>query len=381
MEFLFWFSVFVIGYVYVGYPAVLSVVARFRRRPPPPPADHCPPVTLVISAYNEAAVIRHKIENALALDYPSDRLEIIVVSDCSDDGTDAIVASLEGPRVRLLRMTARSGKSLGLNAAVKEARGDVLVFTDANALFEPEALKLLVRHFALPDVGAVAGQQLYFAPDGGKADQEGVYWRYELAIKRLETQVGSLVGGDGAIMAVRRSLFRELDASDLSDFLIPLRVVAAGFTNVFEPEARCYEEPTADVGKEFARKVRIVNRAWRATMKIKGILNPARHGWFAVQVISHKLLRWWAGAFLVAAFVANAALIDVSGFYAMTFLAQLAFYGLALTARLRPATQASRWVSLPYYFCLINYAGIKGIFDNYRGETYTTWSPVRQSEI
>jgi cellulose synthase/poly-beta-1,6-N-acetylglucosamine synthase-like glycosyltransferase len=380
VEFLFWVSVVIIGYVYAGYPGALAIVARFRPQRPLPAAGDDPAVTLIISAYNEAPVIGQKLDNALDLDYPGDRFEIIVVSDCSSDGTDDIVSSVQDPRVRLLRMPVRSGKSAGLNAAVALACGEVLVFTDANAMFERTALRMLTHHFAQPAVGAVAGQQLYYLADGGQSDQEGVYWRYELAIKKLESRVGSLVGGDGAIMAVRKSLYQPLDASDLSDFLIPLRVVAAGFVNVYEPQARCYEHATADTDKEFARKVRIVNRAWRATMKVKSVLNPFRSGWFALQVISHKLLRWLIGLFMAVALIANALLIGESWFYTVTFAVQAAFYVLAMLGRVAGPTQAPWWLSIPYYFCLINYAGIKGIYENYRGETYTTWATARQPE-
>lgn len=378
MELLFWICTVIIVYVYAGYPALLAVAGATRRAFSPRDPTTWPEVTLIVSAYNEAGVIHEKLANTLALDYPVDRLEILVVSDCSDDGTDALVEAVDDPRVRLVRLQQRSGKSAGLNAAVAQARGEILVFTDANAMFDRDALRHLVRPFSAPGVGVVTGEQRYRPGGGDAGDREGAYWRYELMLKRLESRAGSLVGGDGAIMALRKVLYTPLEPSDLSDFLLPLRAVAAGYTNVYEPRARCYEDATGDAAKELARKVRIVNRAWRATMKCKPLLNPLLHGWFAIALLSHKVLRWLAGVFMMGALIGNLALAPGSWFYAATLATQLAFYGAAALAWRAPEATAARWMTLPYYFCLVNYASLKGILENYLGETYTTWSTARQ---
>lgn len=381
VEPLFWLCTLTIIYVYLGYPMLLMSVGAFRSARTSSTAGAQPSVTLVVSAYNEASVIEEKLANALALDYPANLLDVLVVSDCSDDGTDEIVQGVDDPRVRLLRMSERSGKSLGLNLAVAEARSEILVFTDANAMFERDALRQLTRHFADANVGVVTGQQRYFPVDGQGADQEGAYWKYELMIKKLESRVGSLVGGDGAIMALRKSLYVPLEADDLSDFLLPLLAVETGHRNVYESRAQCYENGTDDPAKEFARKTRIVNRAWRAAMKTKRIMNPLTHGLFAVQLVSHKVLRWLVGIFLVGALLSNVFLLDVSWIYGTSMSVQLVFYLAALLGSPRFRLTRFRVLAIPYYFCLINYASVRGIIENYRGVTYATWTTARQQEI
>ncbi len=381
VEFLLWFCLIVSAYVYVGYPLLLSMAgSMFPRRATVAPDDYKPAVTLVISAYNEEAVILSKLENSMQLRYPSDKLEVIVVSDCSSDGTDEIVEDFPSKQVKLLRMKERGGKSVGLNEAVRQAAGEVILFTDANAMFDPGALHAMTRHFADPSVGAVTGQQKYFDAEPGDTTDEGLYWRYELRIKELESRVGSLVGGDGAILAIRRDLFVPLDPPDLSDFILPLRVVGAGYRNIYEPQAACYEHSADSTDKEFSRKVRIVNRAWRATLKLGHMLNPLHHGWFALQLISHKLLRWFIGLFMIGALLSNLFVLHQGPIYTYILLAQLAFYLLAAGGMLmeKQGHPAPVWMSAPYYLCLVNFAGLLGVLQNFTGKTYTTWATARE---
>ena len=380
MELAFWICVGLAVYVYAGYPLLLAFVGRRQAyQAPPSDPEFTPSVTLIISAYNEAPVIREKLENALAMDYPAASLQVIVVSDCSDDGTDDIVESFTSGQVRLLRMEQRAGKSTGLNAALALAESEIVVFTDANAMFEPGALRAMIRHFGNTGIGAVTGSQRYYEAEPGDTTDEGLYWRYELAIKKLESQAGSLVGGDGAILAIRRELYTELDASDLSDFVLPLRVVAAGFRNVYEEDAICYEHSAESTDKEFARKVRIVNRAWRATVKLRAMLNPFRYGWFSLQLISHKLLRWFIGLLMLGALITNLFILDEGFIYRLALALQLAFYTLAAVGAVieRPGAKIPVIVSAPYYLCLVNLAGLLGVFRSFTGETYTTWNTAR----
>lgn len=378
MTLLFWFLLALVLYVYAGYPLLLLLVRALARGRAPARADIEPPVTLVISAFNEEAVIGEKIENCLALDYPRDRLQVIVVSDASDDRTDEVVARYAAHGVDLLRMPQRGGKTVGLNAAVERARGEVVVFSDANALYGRDVIRKLVRNFADARVGAAIGQSTYVDPEVGSERSEGLYWRYESAIKKLESAVGSVVGGDGAIYAIRRELYRPMRADALSDFVNPLQIVKAGYRCIYEHEARSYERAADDFAKEFRRKVRIVNRAWRALLGMKELLNPLSYGYFSLKLISHKLLRWLVPVFLVALFLANLATLDAGPIYRAALAAQVAFYLLAgggYLLRARPALPALLWV--PYYFCLVNVASARGILDAFRGKTYTTWATAR----
>jgi len=369
-------------WVYAGYPFFLLLVTRLTKGQPVRRNAITPPVTLIISAYNEGRVIRRKLENSLALDYPRDRLEIMVVSDGSDDDTDGIVKEYASRGVRLLRMRERGGKTVGLNAAVPQARGEIVIFSDANALYHRLAVRNLVRNFADPEVGCVTGESRYEIEENAadSTASENLYWRYELALKKMETKIGSLVGGDGAIYAIRQSLFRSMRPEDLSDFVNPLQIVAQGYRNVYEPEAFSFEGGAESFEKEFRRKVRIVNRAWRGLWRVKQVLNPLRFGFYTVQVVSHKLLRWMIPVFMAGAFCANLFLLSYGKLHQTMFALQIAFYVLAIIGRLQShRTSISKLFYVPYYFCLVNYASLLGIISNYRGQKFAVWNTARES--
>jgi cellulose synthase/poly-beta-1,6-N-acetylglucosamine synthase-like glycosyltransferase len=378
MTLAFWLLLALIVYVYAGYPLLLLALRALGGARPVAAAAIEPEVTLVISAFNESAVIGAKLDNSLALDYPAARLQIVVVSDASDDGTDDIVRGYGDRGVQLLAMPERGGKTVGLNAAVARARGEIVVFSDANAMYGRDVIRMLVRNFADPAVGAVVGESTYVDPAAESERSEGLYWRYETALKRLESQVGSVVGGDGAIYAVRRALYRAMRADALSDFVNPLQVVRDGHRCVYEPAARSYERAAGEFAKEFRRKVRIVNRAWRALAGLSELLNPLRHGRFAWQLFSHKLLRWLVPVLLLALLGVTAALAGQGDVYRLALVAQAGFYLLALAGLvLRRRASMPALFSIPYYFCLVNAASAVGIVDAFRGRTYTTWATAR----
>ncbi len=375
---VFWVLLAVVVYVYAGYPLVLMCLRALGGGRPVRREPIEPPLTLIISAFNEQDVIAAKIRNSLAVDYRREQLQIIVVSDASDDRTDAIVAGFAGEGVELLRMTERGGKTLGLNAALERARGEIVVFSDANAMYGRDALRMLARNFADPSVGAAVGESTYTDAEVESERSEGLYWRYETAIKRLESAIGSVVGGDGAIYAIRRSLYVPMRADALSDFVNPLQIVAGGHRCVYEPGARSFERAGDDFQKEFRRKVRIVNRGWRATLGFARLLNPARYGLFAFELFSHKLLRWVLPLFLVALFVVSVVVAGQGPLYGLALAGQIIFYVLAAIGhalRRRPSIPAV--FSVPYFFCLVNLASMLGIFDAFRGKTYTTWTTAR----
>jgi len=378
IEFIFWMLMGLVAYVYVGYPLLLRFLCFVTGGKTVRYGEHRPAVTLVVSAFNEDDVIAQKIVNSLQLDYPQDLLEILIVSDASDDGTDGIVQGYAADGVRLLRMQDRSGKTLGLNEAVKVASGNIIVFSDANAMYKPDAINALVRNFHDPNVGAVVGESTYSDSSNDAEKSESAYWRYETAIKHLESRLGSVVGGDGAIYAIRKEFYRPMSADALSDFVNPCQIVEQGKRCLYEPDAISVEEAAGSFDKEFGRKVRIVNRAWRATMSMKHLLNPFRYGFFAIELLSHKLLRWLVPAMLIVLLVANLFLVAWHSVYQVTFGLQLLFYSLAVVGKaLSKRHELPMVLYIPYYFSLVNIASALGILDAYRGKTYTTWSTAR----
>lgn len=382
MEIIFWCLATVVFYVYAGYPLALLIVTR---RAEPPKRDRNEPlksVTLLISAFNEEDCIAERLENCLALDYPTDLLEIIVISDASSDATDCIVARYKDSGVALLRMDQRGGKTLGLNAGVAKAMGDIVIFSDANSMYQPDAIRALVAPLADPGIGAVIGESSYVKPDSDAGRTESLYWRYETTIKLLESRRGSVVGGDGAIYAVRRSLYSPMTADALSDFVNPLQVIQAGYRCVYEPEALSYEETAGAFAKEYRRKVRIVNRAWRALWKLRSMLNPFRYGVFSLKLWSHKVLRWWVPFMLVALLALNVTLVTAGAVYVITLAAQLIVYALAFAGfLLRDAARQSGFIRIPFYFCLVNIASAVGLFEAMAGKSYITWTTARAGGI
>ena len=367
-------------YVYAGYPALLWLLSRRRARPRAADANGRATVALVISCYNEAAVIRRKLENALALDYPRERLAIVVVSDGSDDGTDAIVREYANRGVRLIRQEDRLGKTMGLNLAMGQVDSEFVVFSDANALYEPDAIRRLLGHFANPRVGYVVGAALYTdAGEGASASNENRYWRYELVIKQMESRLHSVVGGDGAIYAIRACLWQPLQASDINDFVNPLQIIAQGYRGVFEPQARCFEQTAGDFQREAARKERIVNRSIRGLMRVKSVMNPRKTGLFAWQVVSHKLLRWLIPLFLLVGAIGSVVLA-LAGYLTFQLLtaAMLVILALALAGHLmKHRRQLPVLVSMPYYFVMVNLYAVRGIVRALRGQTQVTWQSAR----
>jgi len=367
---------------HVIYPPLIYALSRCRG--PVRPGSALPSVTLVISAYNEAEVIGEKLDNAMCLEYPQDRLEVIVISDASSDETDAIVRRYADRNVRLCRQEQRLGKSAGLSQFCPDARGEILVFTDANSIFRPDALAKLVRHFDDPNVGYTVGCQLYDNVDqGASAESESFYWGLELRLKAWESRLCSVVGADGAIYALRKELFEPLAPEDINDFLLPLKVVVKGYRGLFDPEAICYERAAPHFHGEFRRKYRIVNRSLRAATKVLGAFNPFRVGWFALELICHKLLRWLGPVFLVVMLASSVGLAmaelrspDGFGIFGVLLVLQLIGYALALLYLL-PPLRGVRIVYIAYYVLLINFAAAVGLGLLAAGHTIGTWKPQR----
>ncbi len=369
-------------YVYIGYPVLLWILTRIHQKAHPRFDNFTQKVTLIVSCYNEADVIQEKIDNSLAIDYPAELFEIIFVSDGSTDGTDEIIKQCGDPRINLIRQEGRLGKTSGLNLAVPKAHGDFIVFSDANAMYQNDAIKKLIRNFKSDDIGYVVGAALY--TDGDKsaaAESENRYWEYELAIKKMESDLHSVVGGDGAIYAIRKSLYQALDARDINDFVNPLQIIASGYRGLFEPDARCFEETANNFRKEARRKERIVNRSFRGLMKVKAVMNPFRFGLFALEVVSHKLLRWLIPIFLLM--IAFGSIIlsyqQIAAFQWLYVLETL-FLWLAIVGYIKQnQTAINPLFFYPYYFLMVNFYSLVGILKALSGNIQVTWSSPRAS--
>jgi cellulose synthase/poly-beta-1,6-N-acetylglucosamine synthase-like glycosyltransferase len=372
IEVALWLCLGVVAYVYVGYPLTLRAWPR-RRSAPQPPATP-PRVTIVIPAFNEAAHIDDTARNKLAQDYPRERLDVIVVSDGSTDGTDAIVEAIADPRLRLLRQEPRQGKTLALNRAVDASTGDLIVFSDANSIYADDAVRRLVEAFDDPSVGYATGSLVYEDPgETAVGGGSGIYMKYESWLRQLETRVGSVVGVNGGVDAVRRSLYRPMRADHLPDFILPLRVVEAGHRVVSCDEAVSRERALGRHRDEYKMRVRVSLRTFHSLWEMRNLLHP-RFGLFAFQLLVHKALRYLLFAPLVAAFLLNLALLD-RPFYRVLFALQAACYLLAAVGWLSGGRIKFRPVFVPFYFCLINVAAGDALVRFLRGERQVLWTP------
>lgn len=364
-----------IFYIYAIYPLLCSLLAGVLNRVPHR-AEVVPTTTILIAAHNEASCIVATLRNKLALDYPADKLDIVVVSDDSADGTDERVEDLQESRIRLIRQEPRAGKTAALNLAVPHARGEILVFSDANSLYAPLAMRRLLAPFVDPGIGYVTGRMVYKADDGSLTGEGcSAYMRYENQLRSWETRMGSIVGVDGGIDAVRRELYEPMRPDQLPDFVLPLAVREKGFRVVYEPGALLYEDALGDPVDEFRMRVRVTLRALHGLRDKAALLNPIRYGLFAWQLLSHKLLRYLAPLFFLGAFLSNLVLARGSHFWTALLLLQVGFYGVAGIGYLLRHRRLPRLVVLAYYLCLINVAAAVALARFIRGEKQVVWQP------
>ncbi|HEV2441144.1 MAG TPA: glycosyltransferase family 2 protein [Steroidobacteraceae bacterium] len=362
-------------YPIVGYPLVLALIGMVRNRPVRR-GRFRPSVSVLIPAYNEAGCIGATIENKLGQDYPADRLEILVISDASEDGTDAIVAGYADRGVKLLRREKREGKAAALNEAVSRAAGEIMVFSDANSTFATDTISRLMENFADPRIGYVTGN-LEYGHDGELSGRgSGAYMRYENWLRRLESRVDSVIGVNGGVDAMRRELYRPVPASQITDFVLPLRVVAAGMRVIFDERACSREAANTELGAEFRMRVRVALRALHGLVHVRAALNPFRRPLPAFCILSHKVLRYLSFVFLALALALNAALAGHSPALAALLACQVVFYALALAGLSRRLPNAVRKLTaLPTYFVLSNVAFGIAALRFARGETMATWKP------
>jgi cellulose synthase/poly-beta-1,6-N-acetylglucosamine synthase-like glycosyltransferase len=375
LQIVFWLSLAALVWTHVGYPVAVAGLARLRPRPPAR-REILPTVAVIVPAYNEEDVIAQKLENVLALDYPMERLEIVVTSDASADATHDIVAGFAGRGVRLI-VCERGGKVAAQDRAVRETAGEIVAFGDANVEWQPDALRELVAPFADPAVGMACGYVRLVNPAGG-TNQEGVYWRYEMWLRTRESLVHSVTGSNGAIYAVRRDAYREVDPRFGHDMSFPYLMVQNGYRAVYEPRARATENMTTDIEDEFRRKVRMFEHAW--LMLFRGRMFRLRVGpVYWVELVSHRLLRYWSGPLHVLLLGASALLAGHGTVYAAALGVQLA--GLALVGVSILARGRIRILRVLHYYLLVTLATVIALGGYLRRGVPATWDKAAGTRL
>jgi cellulose synthase/poly-beta-1,6-N-acetylglucosamine synthase-like glycosyltransferase len=377
---LFWLAGFLVAWAYALFPTLVvlrgRLLARPHRRRPVEPS-----VSIIAAARNEADAIAAKAHGLLGLEYPADRLSICIASDGSTDATVAIAREAGRGIVRVLDLPG-NGKAAALDAAVRATESEILVFTDANSRFRPDAIRALVRHFADPEVGGVAGNQVYTSADVDVATEGGerTYWSFDRLLKESESRAGNTISATGAIYAIRRDLYRPVPAGVNDDFYLSLGVIAQGQRLVFDAEAIAEEPVAASVEAEYARKVRVITRAMRCVVEQRVLLDPRRHGFYSLQLLSHKILRWAMPIPLAVLAVTSLRLAGRGPLYALAAVGQLVAYGLAGVGLVARDTGLGRKapVAIPAYYCLVNAAAAHAAWNLLRGRRIDRWSPGRE---
>ena len=356
---VFWGSLGALAWTHVGYPVAVEIAARVRPRPVRKDDTAEPPVTVIVAAYNEEAVIERRLENLLALDYPEEKLAVVVASDASSDRTNerVLAVAARDPRVRLIDCP-RGGKVAAQNRAVRESSGDVVAFSDANATWAPDALRRLVANLSDPDVAYVCGRLRLEAATGG--NQEGLYWHYELKLREAESRLGSITGGNGSIYALERGAYVEVDPRWGHDLSFPYRMVQEGRRAVYEPAAYAFEKPTPSNETEYRRKVRMFEHCWEITLR--GSMLRRLPAAYLVEIVSHRLLRYGSGL-LHLALLASTVALAADGWA----------YGIVLAGQLALLAAAAAGVPVARYYALVTWATVVALVNYLRQGVPATW--------
>jgi cellulose synthase/poly-beta-1,6-N-acetylglucosamine synthase-like glycosyltransferase len=392
IQFIFWLAIGLVMYTYVGYAALVGVLARLRPHRPIaaalPDDPYTPPVTLIIPAYNERVVIERKIANCRAFDYPLAQLHLLFVTDGSNDGTPELLATY--PDVTVLHAPNRMGKPAAMNRAMRFVQGNaptpITIFTDANTEVNAAAIRRMVRHFADPAVGCVAGEKRVHAAvaDQAASSGESLYWRYESAVKRWESTLGNVMGAAGELFAIRSDCYAPLPEDALiDDFVLSFRIAMQGKRLVYEPDAYALEQGSASIAEEWKRKRRIAAGGLQSILWLTPLLNPLRYGLLSWQYISHRVLRWTVTPLALALLLPMNVWLAWrrGGLYTFLLAAQGLFYGGAWLGW-RLETRRIRWKPLfvPFYFTLMNLAVFAGALRLLRGRQDVRWERARRAE-
>ena len=384
---LFWVSLMLVFYTYLGYGILLMVLLKVKKlffRSPEPDFDqeYIPSVTLLVAAYNEEQDIAQKIQNSLSLDYPADKLRFLFVTDGSNDRTSEIVA--EHSEVELLHQPERKGKIAAVARAMAFVKSEITIFTDANTMLNPQAIRNLVRHYQNPQIGAVAGEKRIMSPDNDAAAGagEGFYWKYESTLKKWDSELYSVVGAAGELFSIRTSLYEHVPADTvIEDFYMTLRIAQKGYRVLYEPEAFALETPSANSREELKRKIRIAAGGIQAIVRLKALLNPFKYGLLSFQYISHRVLRWTLTPMALLVVLICNIILALQGlfFYQVLLLGQLLFYSLALLGYWLESKKIKlKAFFVPYYFFMMNYAVYVGFFRYIRGSQSVLWERAKR---
>jgi len=388
---LFWVGVCGTFYAYLGYPAVVSFLAAMK----PKKGEISIPfegrdglaqtITVIIPAYNEENVIGMKIRNVLSTNYPRQILDVIVVSDGSNDRTDEIARTFAKDGVRLIVQETREGKTAGLNRAIELAKGEIVVFTDANAIYPTDAILRMLRYFDNPQVGLVTGYTKYtMTREGSVTEATNVYTTLERFVKRAESEWGRCVGADGAIFTIRKSLYRTLREDDINDFVMPLNVIDQGYQCVFADDAYCSEISPKDLESEFRRQSRITNRTLRALWRNRHLLNPFRFPSYAFFLFSHKVVRFLVPGFIILSVCSLVFLAPRGGAYLVAGVVAFLSIAMAALSNVAPSIASPRFptgrpVRFLGIFFMINLAVLHGWWKFISGRKDVMWQHDRSA--
>ena len=390
MKIFYWTSLFIIFYTFAGYAFVLYFLVKIRRlikgkRSVTPLRTHYPSLTLVVAAYNEESLMAEKIRNTLALEYQKDKLKLLFITDGSSDNTPGIVRQYD--QIQLMHSPERKGKINAIHRAMQQVDSEIVVYTDANTFLNSEALLYIARHYADPSVGAVSGEKRVMQDEVADATAgEGFYWKYESTLKKWDSELYSVVGAAGELFSVRRSLYRNVESDTiLDDFMISMLIAGQGYRIIYEPDAYASELSSDNIREELKRKIRIAAGGIQSILRLKPLLNPVAYPVLSFQYISHRVLRWTVTPFLmILAFLINIAICiqEPSLLYTLILAAQVLFYGMALAGWLLETRKIKvKLLFIPYYFCVMNYAVIAGIFRFFKGNQSAVWEKAKRKSI
>lgn len=387
MKLLYWYSLFIIFYTFIGYGIVLFLLVKIKKivrgkRIVPNQMDNLPTLSLVVACYNEESIIEEKINNTLSLSYPADKIQYIFITDGSSDRTPEIIARY--PQVQLMHRPERKGKIHAIHRVMKEVTSEVVVFTDANTFLNKNALTNITRHYADPKVGAVSGEKRVSISEVSDATAgEGIYWKYESILKKWDSELYSVVGAAGELFSVRTALYEPVPVDTvLDDFMISLKIAQKGFRIVYEPQAYAVEGASCDTKEELKRKVRIAAGGIQSILRLQTLMNPFRYPLLSFQYISHRVLRWTITPFaMITAFLSNIYIVanDGAPIYQMILIAQVLLYAAATIGWLFERKEIKiKALFVPYYFCMMNYAVIAGIIRFSAGKQSAAWDKAKR---